>query len=63
VFAGHTDVVPTGPLAEWDSPPFTPSVRDGKLYLNYDLEIQKKWKADAAGFIAKADKNWPALIN
>ena len=32
VFAGHTDVVPTGPLAEWDSAPFTPSVRDGKLF-------------------------------
>jgi len=32
VFAGHTDVVPTGPLGEWDSAPFTPSHRDGKLY-------------------------------
>jgi len=32
VFAGHTDVVPTGPLAQWDSPPFVPSHRDGKLY-------------------------------
>ena len=32
VFAGHTDVVPTGPLDQWTSPPFTPSHRDGKLY-------------------------------
>ena len=32
VFAGHTDVVPTGPLAQWHSPPFTPSHRDGLLY-------------------------------
>ena len=32
VLAGHTDVVPTGPLAEWGSPPFVPSRRDGKLY-------------------------------
>ena len=32
VFAGHTDVVPTGPLAQWTSPPFSPSHRDGLLY-------------------------------
>ncbi len=32
VFAGHTDVVPTGPLERWASDPFTPSHRDGKLY-------------------------------
>ena len=32
VFAGHTDVVPTGPLNWWHSPPFEPTVRDGKLY-------------------------------
>jgi succinyl-diaminopimelate desuccinylase len=31
-FAGHTDVVPTGPLEEWRSDPFTPVVRDGVLY-------------------------------
>jgi len=32
VFAGHTDVVPTGPLAQWQSAPFTPTHRDGKLF-------------------------------
>ena len=32
VFAGHTDVVPTGPLDQWHSDPFTPTHRDGKLY-------------------------------
>ncbi|MEY4211541.1 MAG: hypothetical protein RLZ92_1922, partial [Pseudomonadota bacterium] len=32
VFLGHTDVVPTGPLAAWDSPPFEPTIRDGQLY-------------------------------
>jgi succinyl-diaminopimelate desuccinylase len=31
-FAGHTDVVPTGPLEEWKSDPFVPSVRDGFLF-------------------------------
>jgi len=31
-FAGHTDVVPTGPLEEWKSDPFVPSVRDGYLF-------------------------------
>ena len=31
-FAGHTDVVPTGPLEAWTSPPFAPEVRDGFLY-------------------------------
>ncbi|HCX80709.1 MAG: succinyl-diaminopimelate desuccinylase [Curvibacter sp. RIFCSPHIGHO2_12_FULL_63_18] len=32
VFAGHTDVVPTGPLEQWDSAPFVPTHRDGKLF-------------------------------
>jgi len=31
-FAGHTDVVPTGPLEKWGSDPFTPTVRNGMLY-------------------------------
>lgn len=32
VFAGHTDVVPPGPLEAWNSPPFSPTVREGSLY-------------------------------
>jgi succinyl-diaminopimelate desuccinylase len=32
VFAGHTDVVPTGPVDQWDTPPFEPSVRNDTLF-------------------------------
>ena len=32
VFAGHTDVVPAGPLDQWHSDPFVPNIKDGKLY-------------------------------
>lgn len=32
VFAGHTDVVPTGPVTQWQSQPFAPTHRDGKLF-------------------------------
>ena len=31
-FAGHTDVVPSGPVDEWNSPPFAAEIRDGLLY-------------------------------
>ena len=38
------------------------SVVDGKLYLNYDDDVSKKWKKDPAGYIKKADSTFDALI-
>jgi YHS domain-containing protein len=37
-------------------------VRDGKLYLNLNSDILKKFNADFKGNVAKADKNWPDLV-
>lgn len=34
----------------------------GKLYLNYDRDVQTKWEKDIPGFIVKADKNWPGVL-
>lgn len=36
-------------------------VVDGKLYLNYNAEVQARWIVDVPGFIAKANANWPTL--
>ena len=35
---------------------------DGKLYLNYSADVQKRWQSDEAGNIAKADANWPRVL-
>lgn len=35
---------------------------DGKLYLNYDKDVQAKWEKDVPGNIRKADANWPGLL-
>jgi YHS domain-containing protein len=37
-------------------------VVNGKLYLNYDATVQKRWVADIPGNIAKADHNWPQVL-
>ncbi|WP_332773318.1 YHS domain-containing (seleno)protein [Phenylobacterium sp.] len=34
----------------------------GKLYLNYDLGVQKRWEADIPGNISRADGNWPRVL-
>lgn len=35
----------------------------GKLYLNFNKEVQSTWLDDTAGFIRSADENWPGLVN
>jgi YHS domain-containing protein len=39
------------------------NIIDGKLYLNYDKDIQNKWVKDIPGFIKVANNNWPKLLN
>jgi YHS domain-containing protein len=36
---------------------------DGKLYLNYNTSVQKKWEGDVPGFISAANANWPGLVD
>ena len=51
-FAGHTDVVPTGPLDQWLSDPFTPTVRDGMLYGRGAADM----KGSLAAFVTSIEK-------
>lgn len=51
-FAGHTDVVPTGPVERWDSAPFTPTIRDGLLYGRGASDM----KGSIAAFITATEK-------
>ena len=37
-------------------------IHQGKLYLNYNKSVQKKWQRDVPGHIAQGDKNWPSLL-
>ncbi len=36
---------------------------NGKLYLNYDSDVQKKWSADLPKHIADGDRNWPSVLD
>ena len=77
VFAGHTDVVPPGPLDAWTSPPFVPEIRDGHLYgrgaadmksgLAAMLVAVRRFLAEhddhagSIGFLVTSDEEGPAL--
>ena len=51
-FAGHTDVVPTGPLDQWTTDPFVPTIRDGKLYGRGAADM----KSSLAAFVAAIER-------
>jgi len=77
VFAGHTDVVPTGPLERWTSDPFVPTHRDGKLYGRGAADMKTSIACmvvaaeafvaahpahrGAIGFLVTSDEEGPAL--
>lgn len=39
------------------------TIHEGKLYLNYNKEVNTMWLANRDDYIAKADRHWPALLN
>ncbi len=57
VFAGHTDVVPTGPLQHWASDPFVPSHRDGRLYGRGAADMKTAVAAMTLAAASYADQN------
>ena len=50
-FAGHTDVVPPGPIEQWRTDPFVPTVRDGKLFGRGAADM----KSSIASFVVAAE--------
>ena len=52
VFAGHTDVVPTGPLDKWHTQPFEPTIKDGMLYARGAADM----KTSLAAFVTSIEE-------
>ena len=52
VFAGHTDVVPTGPIEKWYTPPFEPTIKEGMLYARGAADM----KTSLAAFITSIEE-------
>ncbi len=57
-FAGHTDVVPTGPHAEWHSNPFSPEVRDGYLYGRGAADMKSSIAACVVAIERLVERRW-----
>ena len=77
VFAGHTDVVPTGPIEKWSSPPFEPTIKDGQLFGRGSADMKSSLAAmitacenfideyphhkGRIGFLITSDEEGPAI--
>lgn len=45
-----------------DADPVAWRIHNGKLYLNYNLQVKRLWENDVDGHIVKADANWPGML-
>ena len=53
-------------VSQGNTAPIDPTawkIVDGALYLNYNASVQERWSQDIPGNIAKADENWPGVLN
>ncbi len=57
VFAGHVDVVPPGDLSGWTTPPFEPTIRDGKLFARGASDMKGSVAAAVVAFVRFVEKH------